>query len=302
MKRWLTIIGLMIGVFTVLSADVDVDTDDSIQAGDEWTVSLTVADAIAGDTVDVVLVNGLQTFHETLTLGSGGVARWHLPEDTLTQAGESVLIVRHGETESRMQLRVNPERPVTGELFSTGNAIPAYGNGSASVIVLPRDRWGNAPIEHDFAVNIRYPDGSDVVNDMTYRPGIAWSKLVSRGDPGRIQLRMPALDAELDIMQTPGTAQALSLSVKPECIRDDSPDRIMLDAIVTDHRGNNVTDGTLVTFYWQGGQGYGRTVDGRATLYIPHPGTPGFVLYQATAGTASPAAAVLVILGEACNG
>jgi hypothetical protein len=281
-----------------------IDAPTTIHAGDSWLMSLVIARAEAGTRVQVSLVNGLQVLEETLILGTGGTARWQIGAGQITHAGNTLVLIHYDGEEHQHLLHVLPLAPSDADLFSTANTLPAYGEGRATIMLLIRDKWGNAP--HDrlrFPLAVRFPQTVQRSYTFDYANGIAWRTLVSRGEPGRIRLTLDhdALAAALELMQAPGTPESIALSVSPNCVLDDGRDMIDLTASVADSHDHAVVDGTLVIFTWDGGFGYGRTIDGQAVLSLPAQQRTGWHMFWAAAGTVKSTAAYLRVSQEDCT-
>lgn len=282
---------------------IELDAQTRIEAGQAWTVTISIPYADAGDMVEAVLMNGLQTLTTQLMLGDGGMARWSIPANRITQAGRSLLWVRYHDYEVRHTLDVAPQEATTADLFSTSNDLVAYGESQTTVIVLPRDEWGN-PANDDTPLTLhsRYPDGTTRSDVFDYVGGIGWLILPSQGQVGRVRLMIAhdVIDATLELRQTPNQPDAITLKIQPPCVLNDDRDLVTLIANVADAQGYPVVDGTLVTFRWREGFGVERTIDGRATLRLPAPTRIGWHFYRAQAGNVQSLYRWLRVTGEAC--
>jgi len=315
MKRLLLLFAFMLaaifGILYVLSGSesdsegIILESKETIYAGDEWLLSLTIDDASAGDTVDVTLLNGLQTFNESLVLGTGGVAVWKIPEGQIIQAGESLIIVQFNDKVVKRSLTIQAGKPTEGVLFTSVNALPAYGEGSATVMFLAQDEWGNIPsVSRPLYLNIRYPDGSPPQKEvLTYHDGIGRFYLNSQGQSGRIRLAVDQglISTDLELTQTAGAPNRINLAITPDCVLNDGRDVITLKADVSDQNQYPVANGTFVTFLWSGGLGYGRTNDGTATLTIPAPNEIGYRLYRASTGSVLSKSVSIQVTGDSCS-
>jgi len=274
-----------------------------ISAGAAWDVTVTVQSANAGDTAQAVIVNGLQRIDADLLLGTGGVAVWQIPAGTITQAGESLVVIEYAPYEVRRTLNFTPNDTTTADLFTSANAIPAYGEASATLMLLPRDEWGNAPPDDaTFAVDVLFPDGSTVEQPFTYTQGIGWTTLRTQGEPGRVRIAIAGetLANTLEIWQVAGAPADVDLRLVEDCVLSDGRDLIQLVAAVSDAFGNAVVDGTFVQFAWKDGLGYGATANGEATLRIPTPRITGTVNYTASAAEVDSNSVTLTISEEPC--
>lgn len=286
------------------AGQIAVEVARSISAGQPLDIAVHIAGAEAGVTVEAALFNGLQRHSAALALGTGGVALWRIPPETLVHAGESLLVIRHAGEEVRLGLTVRPGEVERIDLLTTANNIGAYGEETADILVLPRDRWGGVPSSIAGAVGeIRYPDGEIRRLPFTYRAGLGWARLRSLGAPGRVRLRLGihAASATLEINQLAGRVSRIDLQVSPACVLDDGRDLITLSARVTDRQGFAVVDGTLVMFTWRGGQGYGQTIDGQAALRLPTSARPGVYRYSAEAAGVESNTIELTVTADRCS-
>lgn len=283
---------------------ITLESTERIRAGDAWDVAISIPTTQTGAQVDAFLVNGMRTFDVTLTLDTGGVAVWQFPADEITQAGASQLIVRYGDQEARRSLQVMPLAATDVDLFTTANALPAYGDGAATIMVLPRDEWGNAPPNIDtLLLDVLYPDETHRQNTFNYVQGLGWLDLRSVGNPGRVRLGLTegGLLADLELTQTPGTAASVIARVEPSCITADGRDLMTVTAHVRDKAGNAVAAGTLVTFTWLDGQAAAQTIDGLATLRLPTPTKPGWMIFRAHVGELRSEVAILQVAVGRCS-
>lgn len=274
-----------------------------IDAGDPWQVTVQIPNATAGDTVQIILINGLQTLDTTVTLGTGGIAVWQVPTKQITQAGDSLLIVRYGELETRQTMQVSPLSPNEVDLFTTANTLRAYGEGAATIMMLPRDIWGNPPNTlSETSLDIVYPDGTQASQSFDYTEGLGFLQMRSQGHPGRVRLTLNqrSIEAAMELTQTAGTPQSILINVSPDCILADGRDLVTITATVQAEAGLPVTDGTLVTFTWRDGQGYAQTIDGVATLRMPVPAGEAWIIFHANVSEQRSEAGILRIEDGNC--
>jgi hypothetical protein len=271
MKKALALLVMILSVGSAHSladaSPITLDGDTKITAGEPWQLRVTVNAGAAGENVQALLFNGFRTFQTQLTLGTGGVAVWQIQQGQITQAGTSLVVVQYGDDRVQQALRVFPEAPTAVDMVTTANAIPAYGDGTATILLLPRDTFGNAPLDsRRFLLDVQYPDGTTTNEPFTYNNGLGRYTLNSQGMQGRVRLSLDddALTAALELMQIPSVPAVVALSITPDCVLDDGRDVITLSAVVTDAHRAPVSDGTLVVFDWDEGMGYGHTLDGRA--------------------------------------
>lgn len=275
----------------------------SIQAGDSWELSVIVPGANAGEVVNATLFNGLHHHQLLLKLGTGGIALWQFPKNTLIYAGTSLLTVRYQDVELQRALHVLPTKARTAELMTTSNNLAAYGEQQALLMALLADEWGNPPsLNTEIRAEVQFPNTQRKPLKFTYANGIAWSPMRSMGEPGRVRVTLAVDDANsyLEINQIAAAPANIALELFPECILSDGRDIVTLTAEVRDAFGYSVADGTLVAFSWNEGESYALTLDGRAKLRLPAPTTFGDVTYSAHSGGAQPASAVLKVVQDGC--
>ena len=282
---------------------IRLEADEAILVGAPWKLLITIDDALVGDELEVILLNGLLRFDDTLELGTGGVASWDIPRNQIMQTGTSLAIVRYGGEEITKELRVLPDIPKEVDLYTTANAMVAYGRGEATLMILPRDPWGNAPL--DFAqlqAIATFANGTEQVIPFEYQGGLGWYDLISVGDPGRIRIELDQgrLEAYLEVMQTPDESHSIILTISPDCVINDGRDIVTLTTEVKDDFGHPVADGTIVTFEWDGGLGYGQTNEGRASLRLPTPVEIGTLTFQVASRNARSSTETLTIAEGTC--
>jgi hypothetical protein len=292
--------------FAFASADeepIQVTTRSFIRAGDALSIRVQVNEAVAGDTVDITLANGLNFIDDVLILGTGGVAVWNIESKVITQAGTSLLIVQYNDWVVRQSLRVLPLHTDHINVFANVNNIVAYGEDSTTIIILPEDRWGNTSRNADkFDVQIIYPDTSRVTDDFRRLGGIGLYELVSKGSPGRVRITAESDDVTslLELMQIPATADKIDLSISPTCVLSDGRDIMTILMDVTDRYNEAVTDGTLLTVRWDDGMGFARTIDGFATIHLPALDIVGEYQFTAQVRDVVSSDATLRVVEESC--
>jgi hypothetical protein len=284
-------------------SEVTLEFPDTITAGDAWTLRIHIPAAQAGDQVNIQLYHGLRRLDAELTLGSGGVAAWEVAAGALTQAGTSLILVRYQETEVRASLAVMPSAFTRADFFATVNTIAAYGDEMTTLLLLPRDNWGNAVTAGGFSASIRYPNGVTKILPMRGATGIAWAELTSAGSPGRIRVSLNELrlDAPLEIQQVAAAADNITLELGSDCVLADGRDMIMLNAQVQDRHGVPVVDGTLVRFLWDGGAGSAITTNGTARMRLPAPTMHGEYRFWAVSDAARSPEVSLRVTDESCQ-
>ncbi len=276
----------------------------SIAAGAAWSIEIELSSGNAGEKVDLALFSGLQHLTQQVITGTGGVARWNIPGNTVTQAGEGLLIARYGGEETRRAVRVIPGRAAQADLITTANAVRAYGDARGTLIVLLRDAYGNPPREATEAeLTLTYPGGDQAAYMLAHRTGLAWTWFSSMGDPGRVRVHVAAESAlaDLELRQVPGAVESITLAITPRCAAADGRDVIRLSAQAFDSHGFPVVDGTLIRFDLGDGFGMGRVSNGSAVLNIPAPLQTGQHRFSASSGAAASRAVFLRITDEECR-
>ncbi|MDX2141270.1 MAG: hypothetical protein SF123_24510 [Chloroflexota bacterium] len=282
---------------------ITLEFPDTITAGDAWTLRIHVPAGQAGEPVNIQMYHGLRRLDAELMLGSGGVAAWEVAAGALTQSGMSLIVVRYQETEARASLTVMPSVFTRADFFATLNTIAAYGDEATTLLLLPRDDWGNSVAAGGFSVSIRYPDGVTKRLPMSGIHGIAWAELTSGGSPGRIRVSLNELrlGTPLEIQQVAGAAHNITLQLASDCVLADGRDMIMLTAQVQDRHGVPVVDGTLVRFLWDGGAGSAITTDGNARIRLPAPTVHGEYRFWAVSDAAHSPEVRLRVVNESCQ-
>ncbi|MFN8529677.1 MAG: hypothetical protein U0670_13795 [Anaerolineae bacterium] len=274
-----------------------------VQVGAAWSIEVNVSDTAAGERVTLMLFSGLDHFAQTVVTGTGGVARWDLPQGMITQAGEALIIGRYGDEETRRTVRVLPGRATEADLITTANALLAYGNARGTLIALLRDSFGNPPRSStETLITITYPNGETVDFTLPQRVGLSWTPFESQGSPGRVRAHVQADQAEaaLELRQMPGEAARITLEVSPSCTASDGRDTIHLSAEAEDAHGFPVVDGTLIRFAIGDGFALGRTANGTTAIGIPAPTEMGLHRFRATSGSAQSAVEWLRITDGVC--
>jgi hypothetical protein len=275
-----------------------------IHAGDAWTLNIRAEPGQAGDKVQAVLFNGLRREDAVLILGTGGIAEWQIPARILTQAGQSLAILRYLNAEARYEFQVLPGSPQAVDLLTTANNLTAYGAAKTMLVALPRDAWGNPPPDTlHINASVQFPDTPAQPVNFRYHAGIGWTWLSSQNKPGRVRIQMQLADAyaSLELNQVAGSPARIVFAVSPDCALADGRDLVTLTATVTDESGQAVTNGTLVTFLMENGSGSSQTIDGRASLRLPVPTSPGIYHFHAMSAATTSSPASLRVVQNSCN-
>lgn len=300
---WLLLSGHQLPAASQTTAGIVVRMPAIIRAGDGVTITVKIAPLTDGR-VDAVLLNGAQRLDQAIPLNARGVGIWRIDEGVLIQSGMSVLVLDYQGMTHRHSFEVEPHQPHHLELLTSARTIPAHTQGLAMLMVIASDQWGNmAQSNRDFPVMVRYPSGARQIFSMPIVNGLGWRWLASSGLPGRIRISAGGngQSANLELFQVAGPPATINLTLSPDCVLSDGRDLFQLSALVTDKYGEVVVDGTLVTFYWEGGQGYGAVADGVAILRLPAPADAGDYTYWAKSGEATTSPIILTIREDRCS-
>lgn len=276
MRRLISIILMTLAIVSAAqpqenTATIEIDAPSQLIAGDSIEIQVTVTGALEGETVEAVLLNGVTIHARTLTLGTGGVAVWALNEGQITQAGTSLLQLTYGDVSTQHNIEVMPQDIDAIEAFTSSNSVMAYGDGETRLIVLLSDRYGNPILQQRLSVQATSPQGETRTRLYEVRDGLGDFPIISIGTAGILRLRVAAFDVErrLTLVQRAAEPANMDMTISPRCVLADGVTTVTLTTVVTDNRGNVVTDGTLINFSWDNGQGSRASVNGMASLTFP---------------------------------
>lgn len=241
--------------------------EEEITAGDAWSLTVQSEGLEAGETVTVTMVHGVTIYSEELVLGSGGVALWDFPEDVLTQAGSTQVLIDSGTATGSFSLTINPDDPETIQAFTTSNSLRAYGETSTALLSLVSDAYGNPVDNAALVIRSTSPQGETDVGFGSTQNGLAVNTVTSIGNPGILRLQVAhgsEVVTPLTIVQLAGDADAIALDLSSQCLLSDGLDNLTMTARVVDSAGFPVTDGQVVFFRWGSGGATAITVDGMA--------------------------------------
>lgn len=285
------------------SGAVVLRTPASVKVGAAWSVEVELPGAEVGAKISLHLFAGLQHFKNEVVTGTGGVARWDIPPETVTSAGQTLIVATYNGDETRQRVQVEAGRAESADLLTSSNFLTAYGDDRAMLIAILRDRYGNPPrSETRTNLTTRYPGGERRQYALTQQTGLAWTWFTTMGQPGRLRVALVADSArtDLEVMQMPGVAARIDLAITPDCVFDDGRDVIQLVARAVDAAGNRVVDGTLIRFMTPFGFGDGAVLNGAATLNLPAPTLAGIYAYTAQSGDARSDEASLQVVADQC--
>ena len=259
---------------TEQAIEIRLDIPQEIMAGEDWIAHIEIiGDPLPAD-LTIIWLNGIAWHTDTVSLAGQTHTTFVVPAQASIYAGDSMFIVQANGQELRHVVTVHPQAVVTVDAFPTSNTIKAYGLGQARILAIPRDEFGNLNVDHSILLALEYPDLS-----LIYVPSLANRIILefpvnSAGSPGRI-IGSVSVNGEvlstIRITQSPVEAATITLEVRPSCLRGDSQDVLIMDAVVYDDYGNLVADGTSVFFDWGFGAGTAPTSNGVSTLRLGLP-------------------------------
>lgn len=223
----------------------------------------------------------------------GGRAEFRLPGEDTRVAGLVALTARAGGAEGRAELTITPGEPVDPVTPLVGpRTIIADGAHWGTAVAIPFDAHGN-PVAEGTPVQFRLvrPDARAEAIDAPVRHLVAWGRIFSATAAGRTTVVVRAGEArgpEASLVETPGWPAPFTLSASPRGLPADGRQLVTLrTAPIADRYGNQMLDGTLVTFVAEAPGGAPRlipayTIDGVAEAQLQAPAEPGSVTVRAT--------------------
>lgn len=283
---------------------LEIITPRHIMAGDSMNIQLSTS--LAADTeLTIEIFNGFQHLQSKQIVNAGGTGNWTIEANMLTQSGQGVVIVHYGEMQFRDTFKVLPLAAHRMDLLAASNSFRAYGEGTALVMTLASDMWGNPVGEQSIiSLSVAYPNTIPAQLNIRTRIGLAFSWIQSAGGPGRVQLTGTIGDtvATVAMNQVPAAPASIDVSVLPPCFSLINFQSIELLAVVFDSHGSPVSDGTLIAFDWANGQGFAPTINGTATLRLAFvKDEPDKYYFTASSGDVISNKASLTIAAEVCN-
>ncbi|MEL6525913.1 MAG: hypothetical protein AAFQ07_09405 [Chloroflexota bacterium] len=278
--------------------------EEEITAGEAWSLTVQSEGLEVGETVMVTMVHGVTIYSEELVLGSGGVALWDFPENVLTQAGRTQVLIDSGTATGSFSLTINPDDPDTIQAFTTSNSLRAYGEMSTALLSLVSDAHGNPVDDASLVIRSTSPQGETDVGFGRTRDGLAVNTITSMGNPGILRLQVAhgrEVVTPLTIVQLAGDGDAIDLDLSAPCLLADGLDNLTMTARVVDSADFPVTDGQVVFFRWGSGGATGITVDGMASVTIPAPRVVGDYEYSVTSGMLTASETITITDGRCDN-
>jgi hypothetical protein len=181
---------------------------------------------------------------------------------------------------------VEPLTPLIG-----ARSIIADGAHWSMIVVVPFDRYGN-PVARDTPVQVRisHPGDSLEVLQLQVRHLVAWARIYSGTRAGRTAISVQSHDAygsEGTLLEIPGWPVPFGLTASPASLPADGWKLITLGTnAIQDRFGNEIPDGTLVTFVTDMPDGRQRIIpayalDGAAEAPLQAPSVPGIAVVRA---------------------
>jgi len=287
-----------------LSGALNLRAPAAIAAGEPVTLAAERSDAPDGLIVALVIEGSYGPLIYRAPFQAGR-AEFRIPAAD-TQVAGLVTLVAHADTaEGRADLMISPGQPVDPVTPLVGpHSLIADGAHWGSVIAIPFDAFGNPVAEGTpLQFRIRRPDGSPETFSAPVTHLLAWRRISSSTHAGRTTISVTAGDAhgpDANQIETPGWPGPFSLSASPSDMPADGRQLVTLRTDpITDVYGNQMLDGTLVTFVAETPSGQPRlipayTIDGVAEAQLQAPSEPGAITVRATLYGVESAALLIV--------
>lgn len=277
---------------TGLTGVLAIQSPATVSAGRPITIVITRTDAPEGTAVILVL----QGSYGPLVYRSrfqGGRAEIRIPSEDTKVSGRVTLTARAGAAEGHADLFITPGTPVDPVTPLVGpRTIIADGAHWGTAAAIPFDTYGN-PVAHGTPVEFRLvrPDGRVETVTTVVDHLVAWTRLSSATVAGRTTIVVAAEAARgpsASLIETPGWPVPFALSADPIAIPADGHRFLTLrTAPILDRFGNQMLDGTLVTFVASAPDDTlqfipAYTIDGVAKAQLQAPASPGTLTVHAT--------------------
>ncbi|NCC31632.1 MAG: hypothetical protein EOM24_06335 [Chloroflexia bacterium] len=223
----------------------------------------------------------------------GGRAEFYLSGEETRVAGLVTLTVQASAAEGYAKLRLTPGEPIDPLTALVGpRTIIADGLHWGTAAVIPFDRYGN-PVAAGTPVEFYLvrPDARTETIVTTVQHLVGWERVWSATVAGRTTVIVRVGQAhgpEASLTETPGWPVPFTLSASPRGLPADGRQLVALrTARIVDRYGNEMLDGTLVTFVVESTDRTLRlipayTINGVAEAYFQSPATPGRLTVYAT--------------------
>lgn len=260
----------------------------SVVAGSSLDIT---ASGLPGDAATVVAQASVGTWTAATAVDEGRVTV-ALPDHLLVRAGVLVVEVRAGDVAVRGATEITPGPTVSPlQLVVGARSITADARTWAMGVALPEDALGNPPAEGTPAtITVEHPDGVREALATEVRGLLVHDRIWSRTLAGRTRIALvvdgiAAPEAELE--EVPGPPIDVPLEVDPVVLVADGRDLVTVRTTrLVDEHGNEVADGTEVTFTVRGPGGDLRlasapSVNGVAEVPVEAPALAGEVEIRA---------------------
>ncbi|MBP1464903.1 hypothetical protein EYB53_004190 [Candidatus Chloroploca sp. M-50] len=223
----------------------------------------------------------------------GGRAEFHLPGEDTRVAGLVALTARAGAAEGHADLTITPGEVVAPLTALVGpRTIIADGAHWGTAAVIPFDSHGN-PVAAGTPVEFYLvrPNARTETISTTVQHLVGWERVWSATVAGRTTVIVRVGQAhghEASLTETPGWPVRFALSAPPRGLPADGRQLVALrTSPIVDRYGNQMLDGTLVTFVVEAPDSTLRlipayTINGVAEAYLQSPATPGRLTAYAT--------------------
>jgi hypothetical protein len=263
-----------------------------VAAGEPLTL---VAERVdAPDGLDVTLVAqggyGVRLYRASFLAGR---AEFRLPAEDQRVAGLVTLTARAGAAAGGAEITITPGAPVDPVTPLVGpRTIIADGAHWGTAIAIPFDAYGNPVAEGSPVVFAIQQPGAQVASfRVPVAHLLAWMRLPGATHAGRTTVTVAVGGAhgpDASLTETPGWPAPFTLSASPPGQPADGHRLVTLRTQpIVDAYGNQMLDGTLVTFVAETPGGRPRlipayTIDGVAEAQLQAPAEPGAVMVRAT--------------------
>ena len=275
-----------------LSGTLDVRVPERAAVGTPLVVDIVRPDAPDGTPATLVAVGSYGTALYRAEFATG-VARMTLPAADTTRSGLLSLIARSGAAQGSAVVDLEPGSAVEPVTPLVGpRSIVADGDHWSMAVAIPFDRFGN-PVASGTPVDfgVAHPGQPLATTPRLVQHGVAWLRFYSALRAGRTTVVAGVGEArgpESTIMEVPGWPVSYGITATPTTAPADGRQLITLRTEpIRDRWGNQMLDGTLVTFAVEAPDAAPRlipayTIDGVAEAQLQAPTTPGVLLVRGT--------------------
>ncbi len=266
------------------------------------TVIDTVGNAIAdGTVVSFTTTSGtLSSATATTSLGEARVTLF-----SPTTVGVATVTATAGGFSGTATVTFIPGSVSAIVLSASPNNLSADGNSTSLIRAQVTDGQGNA-VANGEVISFAITSGSGILSSSTddTSGGVATVTYTASNTPGTVIIRAVSTNgavATTTITLIQGTVGSVEVSIGAETLVADGVSQALVTATVKDTAGNNIADGTLVSFTTTAGtlsSASATTINGVAKVTITSATVVGIATVTATAGGFSGTAAVTFIPGS----